>query len=418
VTGDASEGGGAPRPLRIAFLLHSFPEWSETFLLRQVTGLLDRGHDVALFCREEGAGDVVHEAVGRYRLLDRIRYVEVRRDAPPVRPRPRRDTIAALAQNPWLLRRLFRLGHGGFPDGAALRFGAALARTGPFDIVHAHYGDVALQLGVAAELVSAPLVASFYGYDCSSYPRRHGETVFVPLFARAAVVTALSGIMADRLRALGCPADKIRLHRIGVDTSAFSRSGLARTGTPRVLTVARLVEKKGVDTVIRALALLRPEFPALRLDVVGDGPLRSELERLAGAAGVAEAVRFHGAQTGIRVAEFMRDADCFVLSSVTGADGDEEGTPTVLMEASSMTLPVVSTWHSGIPEVVLDGETGLLAPPGDVEALADRIRRLLRDPELRRRLGDRGRAHIAEHFDMPVLTRRLEAIYREIKAQA
>ena len=79
-----------------------------------------------------------------------------------------------------------------------------------------------------------------------------------------------------------------------------------------------------------------------------------------------------------------------------------------------MALPVVSTWHSGIPEVVLDGQTGLLVPPGDIEALADRIRRLLRDPDLRRRLGDRGRAHIAEHFDMPVLTRRLEAIYREI----
>jgi glycosyltransferase involved in cell wall biosynthesis len=114
----------------------------------------------------------------------------------------------------------------------------------------------------------------------------------------------------------------------------------------------------------------------------------------------------------------MRDADCFVLASVTGADGDEEGTPTVLMEASSMGLSVVSTWHSGIPEVVLDGETGLLVPPGDVEALADRIRRLLRDPELRRRLGDRGQAHIVEHFDMPVLARRLEAIYREIKGQA
>jgi len=356
--------------------------------------------------------------VGRYRLLDRIRYVDARRDAarqdvPQQRPRLRRDTLAVLARNPRLLRRAIRPGRGGFPTGATLRFAAALARAAPFDIVHAHYGDLALELGVAAELVSAPLVASFYGYDCSSYPRRYGENVFAPLFARAALVTALSEVMAERLRALGCPADRIRLHRIGVDTSAFSPSAPARTATPRLLTVARLVEKKGVDTLIRALALLRPEFPALRLDLVGDGPLRPGLERLASAEGLAEAVRFHGAQSEIRIVEFMRDADCFVLASVTGADGDEEGTPTALMEASSMALPVVSTWHSGIPEVVLDGQTGLLVPPGDIEALADRIRRLLRDPDLRRRLGDRGRAHIAEHFDMPVLTRRLEAIYRE-----
>jgi colanic acid/amylovoran biosynthesis glycosyltransferase len=110
----------------------------------------------------------------------------------------------------------------------------------------------------------------------------------------------------------------------------------------------------------------------------------------------------------------MQAAACFVLASKRGGDGDEEGTPTVLMEASSTALAVVSTWHGGIPEIVRDGETGLLVPPNDASALAERMGRLLRDPELRRELGARGRIHIAENFDLPLLTRRLEAIYREV----
>jgi colanic acid/amylovoran biosynthesis glycosyltransferase len=360
---------------------------------------------VALFCREESGSVVVHESVERYSLLDRIRYVEARR-------RRKRHTVLAAVRHPGWVPRMFRI-PGGRAAGTTLRLASALASEGRFDVVHAHYGDVALHAATAAGLVGAPLVASFYGYDCSSYPIEHGPSVFAPLFARAAVVTSLSEAMDGALRGLGCPSDRIRRHRIGVDVRQFSPTSPATDGSPRVLTVARLVEKKGVATLLQALALLRQRFPTLLCDVVGDGPLRPALEAFAGSALLDGVVRFHGAQPESRVLQLMRSATCFVLASERASDGDEEGTPTVLMEASSIGLPVVSTWHAGIPEVVRDGETGLLAPPKNPAALAERIGRLLENPELGRALGARGRRHITSNFDVPVLTRRLEAIYRE-----
>src|SRR5262249_21904059 len=229
---------------------------------------------------------------------------------------------------------------------------------------------------------------------------------------------ALGTAMVDRLRTLGCPAAKIRVQPIGVDVGAFSPGQPPLDHPPRVLTVARLVEKKGVDVLLAAVARLRPELPDLVCDVVGDGPLRARLEAKATASGLGVAVRFHGAQPQSPVLELMRAAHCFVLASTTAADGDEEGTPIVLMEASSAALPVISTWHSDIPEVVRDGETGLLVQAGDAEALALGLGRLLRDPELRRRLGANGRRYVAERFDVPVLAARLEALYREVLAGA
>jgi colanic acid/amylovoran biosynthesis glycosyltransferase len=398
--------------VRIAFLLHSFPEWSETFLLRQVTGLLDRGHDVVLFCREDATSGVVHDEVDRRGLRARVRYVDRRAREGHARRSVRR--ALALARHPaWLAARL-RPG-GGLGD-PALRFAAALAREGRFDVVHAHYGDVALETCGAAALVGAPLVASFYGYDCSSYPRQHGAHTLAPLFARAAAVTALGPAMAERLRSLGCPAAKVRLQPIGVDVRAFSPGEPPPRGPLRVLTVARLVEKKGVGVLLAAAARLRGELPDLVCDVVGDGPLRASLEQQAEALAIGSAVRFHGAQPHSRILELMRAAHCFVLASTRATDGDEEGTPIALMEASSAALPVVSTWHSDIPEVVRDGETGLLVPPGDADALALALGRLLRDPELRLRLGAKGRRHVAERFDVAVLAPRLEALYRDVVA--
>src|SRR5437868_13294812 len=138
---------------------------------------------------------------------------------------------------------------------------------------------------------------------------------------------------------------------------------------PRLLTVARLVEKKGVDDALRAVAAVRFRHPGLRYDVVGDGPLRGGLEALAGELGLGDAVIFHGARYADAVREMMDAANVFVLASRTAGDGDEEGTPNVLLEAQACGLPILSTTHSGIPEVV-DPQAGVLVAEGDPAALA------------------------------------------------
>jgi colanic acid/amylovoran biosynthesis glycosyltransferase len=189
-----------------------------------------------------------------------------------------------------------------------------------------------------------------------------------------------------------------------------------------LLTVARLVEKKGVLYCLQAVAQVlesRGEVARdLQYDIIGDGPLRDDLEALASELGLDDCVRFHGSQDQNAVRLAMMSAHLFLLSSVTAEDGDEEGTPTVLLEASSTGLPVVSTWHSGIPEIVVDEETGFLVPERDSEALAERLGQLLDRPELWRSMGRNGRRHIEESFDARTLSRELVQHYRDVMEPA
>jgi colanic acid/amylovoran biosynthesis glycosyltransferase len=153
----------------------------------------------------------------------------------------------------------------------------------------------------------------------------------------------------------------------------------------------------------------------LRYDVIGEGPLRPRLEWVARTLGIEGRVRFLGARTQTEVCAAMREADLFLLPSVTASDGDEEGTPTVLLEASWARLPVVSTRHAGIPEIVLDGETGVLVAEGDATALANALRALVRTPDWWPALGEAGHRLVESSHTMAAVAQRLERLYRELR---
>jgi len=175
----------------------------------------------------------------------------------------------------------------------------------------------------------------------------------------------------------------------------------------RIGTLGRLVEKKGVDVLIRALALLRARGHELELSIAGDGPLRGELEALVAELGLGESVHFAGNLAHAGVREWMHDLDMFVLACKPDVNGDMDGIPVVLMEAMSQCVPVVSTRLSGIPELVVHESTGLLADPGDFKGLAGQIDRLLDSPELRRTLARRAQDHVREEFGQDVNLARL-----------
>jgi colanic acid/amylovoran biosynthesis glycosyltransferase len=181
------------------------------------------------------------------------------------------------------------------------------------------------------------------------------------------------------LEGLECPAEKIHKIYSAWDMHAFTYvTHLRRSGEPtRVLSVARLVEKKGVEYVIRAVALARCHHPNLRYDVVGDGPLRPRLEALIAALGLEGVVTLHGAQPPAEVQRMMAKAHIFAHASVTTAEGDEEGQGVVLVEAQASGIPVIATQHGPFEEMVVDGVTGLLVPSADPAALREAIERLL-----------------------------------------
>jgi colanic acid/amylovoran biosynthesis glycosyltransferase len=182
----------------------------------------------------------------------------------------------------------------------------------------------------------------------------------------------------------------------------------------RVLTVARFTEKKGVEYGIRAVAKLLHKYQRLEYKIAGDGPLRDGLQSLIAELKVGDRIRLLGWKSLDEIAELLQRSDILLAPSVTAEKGDQEGIPGVIMEAFAQGLPVVSTRHAGIPEVVHDGESGFLVPERDVDALAKRIEDLIERPELRFSLGRNGRNFVEEHYDIEKLNDRLVEIYQDI----
>jgi colanic acid/amylovoran biosynthesis glycosyltransferase len=413
----------ASGPLRVTFVVHSFPATSQTFIDRQITGLLDLGHEVRILAERRPEETVVHPAVREYALEEKVTYVH---DV-PLGPRALAGVFGTLVLRKPTALGLLRRGRAARNGGWRLVCDRvkALLDASPTDVLHCHFGYVGLRYAEAGRQLGIPQVVSFYGWDCSGLPRKRGPDLYESLFREVDRVTVLSDSMSERLMQLGCPPGMLRTHHLGVDPSEYSyRERLPPTpGDPvRLLTVARLVEKKGVLYCLQAVAQVlesRGEVARdLQYDIIGDGPLRDDLEALASELGLDDCVRFHGSQDQNAVRLAMMSAHLFLLSSVTAEDGDEEGTPTVLLEASSTGLPVVSTWHSGIPEIVVDEETGFLVPERDSEALAERLGQLLDRPELWRSMGRNGRRHIEESFDARTLSRELVQHYRDVMEPA
>jgi colanic acid/amylovoran biosynthesis glycosyltransferase len=202
------------------------------------------------------------------------------------------------------------------------------------------------------------------------------------------------------------------------DEFAF-RDRVRRTAEPmRILTVGRLVEKKGVEYAIRAVAQARERGLEVHYDIVGDGPLRQALSSLIDELGVRQHVVLHGARDSRFIREAMSEAHLFMLTSVTAANGDQEGTPNSLIEAQATGLPVVSTRHSGIPEAVLDGKSGVLVAERDVAALTAVLLRLAAQPDVCREMGRKGRRHVEAQFDIRKLNRDMVGLYEEVHASA
>ena len=223
--------------------------------------------------------------------------------------------------------------------------------------------------------------------------------------------------MAARLEAAGCPRGKIRLQPLGVEVPMRPPPRDRRVEGPVVRFCARFVEKKGVFDALDAFAASRRRHPAARMQVVGEGApeveerIRRRIREtdLAGAVEVLPPVPYE------RLPDLFAAADLFLHPSRTASDGDTEGgAPTVIPFAAAHGLPVVSTVHADIPEVVADGRSGLLVPEGDVPALAAALDRLMADPALRRRMGEAGHAHAWERFRAEYTGRVLEAHYASL----
>ncbi len=406
--------------MRIAVLTSYFPEPSITFILDQIAGLIDRGHDVEIFADRPGDTRVVHPIVQQYGMIERTTYFHL---PPGLFRRLQRAPIVALRQLAHHPRQLFRSLNTSRYSVAALSlrilFAAARMRTPvSFDICHAHFGPNGL-LNLALHemgLMTGRMITTFHGYDINAAPRRHGFRMYRQLFANCAAFTANTRYTARRAMQLGCPPDRIFLLPVGLDTGqyAYSERRLQKSGVLNLLTVGRLVEKKGLEYSIRAFSQVIRRHPNTHYRIIGTGPLRAHLESLVQELRLTQHVSFLGALSRQDVVINYAKAHIFILSSATAANGDQEGQGLVLQEAQMMGLPVISTLHNGIPEGVLDGKSAILVPERDVPALAQAISHLIEHPERWIAMGREGRAFVERRYNINGLNDRLVGIYNTV----
>ncbi|MBM5806464.1 MAG: glycosyltransferase [Cyanobacteria bacterium M_surface_10_m2_179] len=286
-------------------------------------------------------------------------------------------------------------------------------------LVLAEFGFHAVRIMELVPATGLPLVVHFRGADASSqrYLGRLSHR-YRRLLALASAVVVKCEPMAARLRQLEPPRPSplpLLVSPSGANAELFG-GGAPAAAAPCFLAVGRFVAKKGPLITLEAFAIAARTRPALQLVMVGEGPLLEPARRRAVELGVAERVQFAGVEPPPQIAVRLRHCRGFVQHSLTGPDGDQEGSPVAVMEAQLSGVPVVATRHAGIPEVVLDGHSGLLVEEGDGVAMAEAIGRLADDPALAARLGAAGRARALEQFTVTHHLRALMDLFQRVAA--
>jgi len=283
--------------------------------------------------------------------------------------------------------------------------------------LHARFGPAGLELLPFARKNRLPLITSFHGFDATKQVRNQVyRKQLRSLFRKGDAFTVVSQHMKRKLVNLGCPERKITLIRSGIDLQKFPMLPIPSVadGKFRLLSVGRLTEKKGMDTLIRAFARVHAHYPDATLTIIGDGEQKSKLKRLIREKRLETVVKMRGALPHAEVRREMARCHLFVLACKTARDGNQEGIPNVLMEAMATGRPVVTTQHAGIPELVKHQETGYLVPERSPEKLARMVINVLAAPSSWQEVATRARAKVAAQHDIVKQRKKLERLYLDV----
>jgi glycosyltransferase involved in cell wall biosynthesis len=370
----------------IGIFRHTLLPPSETFIAEQASHISN--FDVHFFGREPGSGDF--DLPNRHTIQNNNkRFIE-------------RSFYTLTGQNRRLMKKI--------------------KSVDPV-LLHAHFGVEGVYALPFARQLGIPLVTTFHGFDATKRYIdliRSGKISWYNFVIKMRMLKhqgdcfiAVSNYIRSKLIQRGFPPEKIVVHYIGIDPHRFTPDDKEDDGQT-ILTVGRLVEKKGTEYLLKSVHKIKQSIPDVKLNIVGDGPLRSSLEKLTYELGLSNCVIFYGALSYEKVVNIMKKATVFCLPSITASDGDAEGLGLVLLEASASGNPVIGTMHGGIPEVVCDGENGFIVPEKNVSALTDRILLLLKNPVLRREIAVKGRKWVECNFDITKQGEKLDQIYKNV----
>jgi glycosyltransferase involved in cell wall biosynthesis len=388
--------------VKVAYIVSLFPKISETFILREMLALRRRGVEIVVVSLKSRREAIAHPEAEAFTSAT-IHPGPASASAGSLMARALRSPGSAAgalgrvawggARHPVLLAKSLPL------VAVASKVAAELRRVG-VDRVHAHWATYPALVAWA--------IRRFEGIPYSM--TAHAHDVFMPnpllreKIEESDFTVAISEFNRRFLeeRCGRAASSKVRVIHCGVPLDQYPRrNGIAAAAGPsKIVSVGRMVDYKGFPTLLRAVASLRRGGRDVACDIVGDGPMEGEVRGLARSLGLEGSVRLLGARTQMEVKDLLRGATVCVLASERGAGGLMDGIPVVLMEAMALGVPAVGTRLSGVPEIIEDGRTGLMAEPGDAESIASAVGRLLDDPALAASLAAAGRRRIEESFDV------------------
>ena len=290
-------------------------------------------------------------------------------------------------------------------------------------ICHFHYGTDCGAYAPLLKRLTIPSVVSFYGYDCSSFPNRflgYGKVYLKNrVFNHITKVLAMSPDMKTDLITAGCPEEKIIVHYYGTDVNKFYSDNKQFTEKAKItiLNLCSLVPQKGQLFLLKSIAeIVNQGVTSFRLKIVGTGELEKELKEFVNKHKLTEYVQFVGAITygGTEMINEYHSADVFVHPSVIAPNGDKEGIPGTIVEAMSAAIPVITTYHAGIPFIIEHNVTGILVKEHDVKSLTEELITLIQNVETRRNIGLAGQQYALENLDLFKKEIELENIYTEL----
>lgn len=401
--------------MKIAFIVGGFPTLSETFILNQITGLLDLGHDVEIFAEINPKESKVHSSVERYHLMERVHYFNIPNNKINRVLKAISSIITNFHKDPVKILKsinIFKYGK----DALSLRllFWLIPFLDKNFDIIQCHFGSNGIigaylkQIGFKNEFVTM-----FHGCDIRFAIEKRGS-IYSQLFKFGDCFLSISDYNYKNLIRFGVNPQKIIFHPVGIDVDKFSyRWGSTIVKCPNIviiLTVARLVEEKGLQYGIQAISKLLKKNTELNLEyhIIGGGRLEEWLRKVVKELNLDRVVRFVGPMEQEEVIRSMQQAHIFLLPSVA------EALPVVVMEAQAVGLPIVATSVGSVSQVVINGKSGFLVPERDVDALTEKLEHLIDYPELWSKMGKFGRQFVGEHYDIKKLNPRLVGIYQSL----
>lgn len=410
--------------MRTAIIVNKFPVISETFIINQIVGLVTRGHKVDIYNIENisvNDSHKIHPDVENYHLLEMLRNQPQMPENYILRVL---KAIRLISNNfhksPLLILRslnFFKYGR----RAASLQLlylTLKLLKAPAYDIIHCQFGILAIDGIILRDIgaIKGNLITSFRGYDISWFVQQYGKNVYDHLFVKGDFFLSNCNFFKNRAIQLGCDPQKIVVHGSGIDCSRFPFKDryLHPEQKIRITTTGRLVEKKGIEYGIRAMAKVAKIYPNLEYQIIGDGYLRKKLQQLIQSLNITDKVKLLGWKTHPEIIEILDQSDIFIAPSVTAKDGNQDAPVNTLKEAMIMGLPVIATTHGGIPELVQDGISGCLVPERDAEAIAAKIIYLIEHPEIWSSMGRAGRAYVESHYDINKLNDELVEIYRQV----